>query len=321
MSNRDEARQLWLAQNLSSFQPPSLLAGDASFRRYFRLHADGHSYVLMDAPPQKESCQSFVAIAHTFEQLGLCVPKIYKADVAEGFLLLSDFGDHQLLPSLTDDTVDTYYKKAFEDLLIMQRCRSVNDYVLPAFDEVLYQRELDLFSDWYLERHCGLTLSLDDRQFLADLSAQLIEIALGQPQVFVHRDYHSRNLMILPDDRLGILDFQDAVWGPITYDLMSLLRDCYVAWPYERVKTWSLYFHRRLLEEGLCQVEDPDEFLWWCDTIALQRHLKCIGIFSRLCYRDNKPGYMNDIPRVMAYVKSVCERRSDFAPLLGRFIQ
>lgn len=321
MDKRDQARQNWLKQHLASFEVPTLLAGDASFRQYFRLHAGDESYVLMDAPPTKESCRPFIAIDRTFQQLGLRVPKIYCADPAQGFLLLSDFGDCQLLDCLTHETVDGYYQTALEDLLVIQQCRAVEDYVLPNFDDALYQRELSLFSDWYLKRHLGVDLSVKDRQVLDHISQLLIEMALAQPQVFVHRDYHSRNLMVLPDKQLGILDFQDAVWGPITYDLMSLVRDCYIEWPYERVKAWSLDFQHRLLKEGLLKKDDPDQFLLWCDAIALQRHLKCIGIFSRLNYRDNKSDYMNDVPRVLSYAKSVCQRHLEFEPLLGRFIQ
>lgn len=321
MSEREAARQNWLEKNLKTFEAPTLLAGDASFRCYFRLRSGDSSYVLMDAPPSKESCQPFIAIARTFQQLGLCVPNIFYFDPAEGFLLLSDFGDHQLLGQLNEQTVDRYYQKACEELLVIQRCQNVKDYDLPLFDAALYQRELDLFRDWYLGRHLGVSLSVMNRKIWDEINEKLIESALSQPQVCVHRDYHSRNLMVLPDDRLGILDFQDAVWGPITYDVMSLLRDCYIEWPYDRVKKWVLAFHHRLLEENLIQMTNPDQFLLWFDWIALQRHLKCIGIFSRLCYRDNKPNYLQDIPRVLRYAKMICQRYPALEPLLGRLIE
>ena len=321
MSERETARQIWLEENLTDFEPLTLLAGDASFRRYFRLHSEGNSYVLMDAPPSKESCQAFIAIDRTFQEMGLQVPTIHYSDLEQGFLLLSDFGDRQLLEQLNDATVDVYYKKAFEDLLIIQRCRDVADYPLPRFDEALYQYEWNLFIECYLERHLGLTLSTADRNALDRVYQLLMTQALAQPQVCVHRDYHSRNLMVLPDEHLGTLDFQDAVIGPITYDVMSLLRDCYIEWPFERVKQWVFGFQRRLLEEGLLTIDDPDQFLLWFDWIALQRHLKCLGIFSRLYYRDSKPGYLQDIPRVVRYAKSVCERHPEFESLLGRFIQ
>lgn len=320
MNEREQARLKWLQKNLSSFELPALLAGDASFRCYFRLRSEETSYVLMDAPPEHESCQSFIAIDRAFQQLGLRVPEIYCSDSAQGFLLLSDFGDRQLLQSLSSDSVDHYYRSALEDLLVIQQYQEADNYVLPTFDVDLYQRELDLFKEWYLKRHLGLDLSIADHQALDRLSQLLIEMALLQPQVCVHRDYHSRNLMVLPENDLGILDFQDAVWGPITYDLMSLLRDCYIAWPYDRVKEWALWFQQRLLQSGLLPVDDPDQFLLWCDWIALQRHLKCIGIFSRLHYRDHKSNYLSDIPRVLDYVKSVCQRQPQFGSLLGRFI-
>lgn len=321
MSNREQACLNWLAEKLTDFETPTLLAGDASFRRYFRLRSKNKSYVLMDAPSERESTQSFIAISSVLRVMGLSSPEIYHSDVSQGFLLLTDFGDRQLLQALMPEQVDAYYEVALEDLLIMQRCTSVGNYVLPFFDEGRYQAELDLFRDWYLVRHLGLDLTNANRQHLDRLSQLLIERALSQPQVFVHRDYHSRNLMVLPDNRLGILDFQDALKGPITYDLMSLLRDCYIAWPYERVKFWVLAFHQRLLEEGLLMDDDPERFLLWCDWIALQRHLKCIGIFSRLHYRDQKSRYLQDIPRVLNYVKSICQRHPELALLLEGFIE
>jgi len=315
MNERDQARQNWLTSNLPAYKSLQPLAGDASFRQYFRLHSDGVSYVLMDAPPKKESCRAFIAIAHTFQQLGLAVPEIYHADPEQGFLLLSDFGDCQLLDNLSEQTADTHYHRAFDNLLTLQKCQHITNYTLPSFDETLYQAELDLFRDWYLDRHLGLSLSAAHRNVLDQTNRLLIEAALAQPQVCVHRDYHSRNLMVLPDGHLGILDFQDAVWGPITYDVISLLRDCYIAWPFERVRAWTLAFQQRLLEENLLGEEDPDLFLRWCDWMALQRHLKCLGIFSRLYYRDNKKAYMKDIPRVLAYAQSICQRHPEFTAL------
>lgn len=320
MNEREKARQSWLEEKLTTFELPTLLAGDASFRRYFRVRSEGSNYVLMDAPPSKESCQAFIAIARTFQQIGLQVPRVYCSDLAQGFLLLSDFGDQPLLGRLNDQTVDAYYKKACEDLLIIQCCHDVKDYDLPEFDATLYQYEFGLFRQWYLERHLGLHLSAVDHKILDRIYHLLMESALLQPQVCVHRDYHSRNLMVLPDDHLGILDFQDAVWGPITYDLMSLLRDCYIEWPYDRVKQWVFTFQRRLLERNLLALDDPNQFLLWFDWIALQRHLKCIGIFSRLHYRDNKSEFLQDISRVLRYARSICERHPIFDALLGRFI-
>jgi hypothetical protein len=321
MDERAQARQYWLEKNLKSFEPPTLLAGDASFRLYFRLQSEGKRYVLMDAPPTKEPCDAFIAIDRTFQSLGLQVPNIYYADPHQGFLLLSDFGDHRLLNRLNEQTADFYYQKACENLLTIQRCHTIKDYTLPKFNDDLYRYEWNLFCEWYLQRHLGLELSNADQRILDNIYHRLVESALSQPQVCVHRDYHSRNLMVLSDERLGILDFQDAVWGPITYDVISLFRDCYIEWPEEQVKQWLLGFQRRLLEENRLKIEDPKPFLLWCDRIALQRHLKCIGIFSRLYYRDKKSIYLQDIPRVLRYIKSVCQRHTLFEPLLGRFIR
>jgi len=316
-SQRDKACRNWLADHLPAYGSLRPLAGDASFRRYFRLHAEGTPYVLMDAPSLKETCQTFVAIAHAFQRLGLSVPTIHAADPDQGFLLLSDFGSQQLLDVLSDQTADDYYQRAFQDLLILQRCRheQIIDYTLPSYDEALYRLEFDLFTNWYLERHLGASLSTTDHKRLDRVKNLLIESALSQPQVCVHRDYHSRNLMVLPDGRLGILDFQDAVWGPITYDLISLLRDCYITWPDEQVRAWIRAFHQRLVEAELLNQDDPADFLQCCDWMALQRHLKCLGIFARLHYRDNKGAYLQHIPSVLAYIRSVCHRYSEFSDL------
>ena len=313
MNDRDQARQNWLENQLSTYESMVPLAADASFRCYFRVQAQGQRYVLMDAPPEQESCQAFVAISQAWQSLGLLVPAVHCADLNQGFLLLSDLGDQTLLPLLTQETATGYYAQAFEHLLVIQKCQSVAHHPLPLYDAALYQQEMSLFSDWYLARHLGQTLSTSQRADFDQVQARLIESALAQPQVCVHRDYHARNLMVLPGGELGILDFQDALWGPITYDLMSLLRDCYIAWPDAQWRVWAQAFQQRLLAEGLLQEDRPEVFLKWCDWMALQRHLKCIGIFSRLHYRDNKKNYMQDIPRVIAYARSICQRYPEFA--------
>ena len=315
MNQREQAIQTWLQTACPSASPPVLLAGDASFRRYFRVHSEASDFVLMDAPPGKESCVAFVAIAKTLRALGLHAPEVYRADLGQGFLLLTDFGNRQLLNFLNPETVDRCYHRAFDYLLTMQSCKQVEGYRLPFFNESLCKKELSLFRDWYLGRHLERGLSASDKQYLDKVDALLVEDALSQPQVFVHRDYHSRNLMVLDDDAFGILDFQDAVRGPITYDLMSLLRDCYIEWPFEQVKVWILNYHQRLLNAGYLSEDNPKQFLRWCDWMALQRHLKCIGIFSRLHYRDHRSAYLHDIPRLISYVKLICQRYPEFAGL------
>jgi len=321
MQVREQSMKIWLQSHCPAATTPELLAGDASFRRYFRLRSEHKNYILMDAPPEKESCQAFVAIASAFQSLGLRVPDIFQADLEQGFLLLDDFGDQLLLQALNEQTADHYYQRAFDCLLLIQSCKDVPGYTLPTFDEALYRQELDLFQEWYLQRHLGRVLTASDQVVLDQISTQLIDAALAQPQVCVHRDFHSRNLMVLEDDSLGILDFQDAVRGPITYDLMSLLRDCYIEWPFERVKSWLFLYQQRLLELGHLSGDNPAQFLRWCDWIALQRHLKCIGIFARLHHRDNKSVYLESIPRVIAYAKMICQRYPEFSGLLKFLVE
>ena len=315
MDYREQVMQTWLQQSCPKAKPPTLLSGDASFRRYFRVHSEKETYVLMDVPPGKESCRAYIAIANSFRALGLMVPEIYRADLEQGFLLITDFGDRLLLDVLTNETADHYYGTAFDYLLIIQSYKRIENYKLPKFDAALYQKEISLFREWYWERSLGQSLIRADVKYLDHVASLLIEDALLQPQVCVHRDYHSRNLMLLDDNRFGILDFQDAVVGPITYDLMSLLRDCYIEWPFERVQSWALEFQQRLLQSGQLPEDNPERFLRWCDWIALQRHLKCIGIFSRLHLRDHKSTYLDDIPRVIRYAKSICQRYPEFSGL------
>lgn len=308
----------WLNHIFSSSNVQfELLSGDASFRRYFRVYNGTQSFVAMDAPPQQESCAPFVAIAKAFKAVGLNTPEIYDADVNQGFLLLADFGDQLYLNALNQQTADRLYHQAFSALLQIAKCQQFNDYTLPRFDAKLYLEELNLFRDWYLQGLLGVELSQDELQTLTHTYQLLINAALNQPQVCVHRDYHSRNLMVLPKNEVGILDFQDAVWGPVTYDILSLLRDCYIDWPEEQVIQWALQYQRLLLTEGLLSKDDPQQFLRWFDWIGLQRNLKCIGIFSRLHLRDNKSGYLQDIPRVVRYADRVCGRYPEFAALKG----
>lgn len=323
--NEERLQELhaWLVKQVAKpLQRLQCLAGDASFRRYFRVHCDDTSYIAMDAPPDKESCQPFVAIAKTFHKLGLNVPVIYAEDLTQGFLLLSDFGDQHYLQVLFPETCDRLYRAALNDLLLIQSCQSIEGYKLPKFTAQLYHQEMALFRDWYLRKYLGLSLSQAEQnrfQYICDL---LSDDALSQPQVCVHRDYHSRNLMVVKGtSQPGILDFQDALWGPITYDLLSLLRDCYIDWPPDQVSAWALQYQQQLLKAGLLEEKDPELFLRWFDWIGLQRNLKCIGIFARLKVRDNKSDYLQYIPRVLNYAQLVCDRYpefSDLKPLLNK---
>ncbi len=316
MSERLDELTRWLGSALGSthfeLAPAS---SDASFRRYFRVRHGEQTYIVMDAPPGHEDCRPFVAIAHSFLGLGLHVPAVLAQDMERGFLLLSDLGTCCYLDALNTDSVERLYGDALEALWRLQsRCDNEAAH-LPLYDEALLLREMALFRDWFLEKH--LTLCLDDSQAAlhARTCAVLAASALEQPRVCVHRDYHSRNLMVTAANNPGILDFQDAVYGPITYDLVSLLRDCYIAWPRPQVEAWVLGYHARLAETALLRGVDAARFLRWFDWMGVQRHLKAIGIFARLNIRDGKPGYLKDIPRSLGYMVGVSGRYAELAPL------
>ncbi len=305
-------------------------SADASFRRYFRVKTgvktgvknstadSGGSLIVMDAPPDKEDTTPFIAISRLLTSVGVNVPRVIETDAHRGFLLLSDLGDQPYLDALNDQTVETLYADALNALLEMQRGVSITDSNLPAYDLALLMQEMELFREWYLRRHCNLTLTAQQQEQLDVVFQLLAESALAQPQVFVHRDYHSRNLMVTSENNPGILDFQDAVIGPVTYDLVSLLRDCYIQWPRERVEQWALAYLHRAADAGVVEIksEHTDEtLLRWFDWMGIQRHLKAAGIFSRLNLRDGKPGYMEDIPRTLGYVREVSARYPELRDL------
>lgn len=291
------------------------LAGDASFRRYFRVQIDSQAYVLMDAPPAKESVTAFIALAKAFHAHGIDVPVIHAQSLEHGFLLLSDLGDRLYLPELNAQTADTLYSRALETLQRIQDCDVSTHYSLPAYDRQLLTAEMQLFPEWYLTHIRQHPLSTQETSQLATLFSLLSDNALQQPQVCVHRDYHSRNLLIC-ETRVGVLDFQDAVSGPITYDLVSLLKDCYIAWPEADVARWVAQFYTALRDEKAISAVSLDAFTRWFDLMGLQRHLKCLGIFARLNFRDHKPGYLANLPQVAQYVRQTCARYTEFSPLL-----
>ncbi|ABS76764.2 aminoglycoside phosphotransferase family protein [Coxiella burnetii] len=317
IENHCQELESWLNTVLEQpFKRLSLLPGDASVRRYFRVYCKDITYVAMDASLQKESCEAFIAIAKAFYKLGLNVPVIYAEDKKQGFLLLTDFGDQLYAHALNKKTADELYRRAFNDLLRIQSCQKIEDYALPQFTADLYYQEMSWFRDWYLEKYLKTPLSLKEEETLENIFQLLIKTALSQPQICAHRDYHSRNLMVVANHHQpGILDFQDALYGPVTYDLLSLLRDCYIDWPIDQVETWVLAYQRQACQAGLLEEKDEREFLRWFDWIGLQRHLKCIGLFARLNERDGKPLYLQYIPRVMRYAWAVCERYSEFKGL------
>lgn len=308
----------WLA-GLEALAPlPDTLrpaSSDASFRRYFRVDAaDGGTLIAMDAPPPQEDVRPFVQVAELFGATGVTVPTILAQDVERGFLLLSDLGNTTYLKQLNADTAHKLYIDAIDALVLLQAQSRPGK--LPVYDRELLHRELMLFPDWYLGKH--LNARLDDKQ-AADLN-KVFEILLAnnlaQPQVYVHRDYHSRNLMVLDKGNPGILDFQDAVYGPITYDLVSLLRDAYIQWDEEMVLDWAIRYWERARRAGLPVSHDIDAFYRDFEFMGLQRHLKVLGIFARLYHRDGKDGYLNDIPLVMEYTRKTAYRYKEFAPLV-----
>lgn len=316
MPQRLAALEQWLSDacRLTDFTltPAS---GDASFRRYFRVAlADGDTLIAMDAPPDKEDCRPFLAVAERLAAAGLHVPAIHASDLDQGFVLLEDLGSAHYLDLLDDTSADRLYGDALGALLSLQAGGPRDG--LPPYDASLLAREMALFPDWLLDCHLGLRLDAATRAMLDDTFAALRDNALAQPQVCVHRDYHSRNLLVPPAGRSpGVIDFQDAVIGPVTYDLVSLLKDCYIAWPRERVDAWAMGYCELAVQSGLLLAEHQDRFLTWFDLMGAQRHLKAAGIFARLNHRDGKPGYLNDIPRTLGYIVAAAERQPMLAGL------
>lgn len=309
MTTREQALEHWLHHELGfgdcRIEPAS---SDASFRRYFRVFHDGSRHIVMDAPPTHEDCGPFIAVAGLLHAVGVNVPQVIERDLAQGFLLLTDLGSTSYLDALDEHSVDRLYGDALGALAAIQGCAEHRQ--LPPYDRALLEREMRLFPDWLIGTHCGIELDPSGRQALEAVFEYLIESALEQPRVCVHRDYHSRNLMVVEGHNPGILDFQDAVSGPVTYDLVSLLRDCYIAWPRARVEDWVLGYRELALQSGILRPQQADEarFLRWFDLMGVQRHLKAAGIFARLKHRDGKAGYLKDIPRTLGYVAEVSGR-------------
>ena len=318
----DRAEQLrrWLVVTLASddfsIAPAS---DDASFRRYFRIRrgAAQASLVAMDAPPDKENCAPFVHVAHLFAAAGVHVPTIHAQDLEQGFLLLSDLGDTTYLDALDEHNAGRLYEDALAALLRIQRASRPGS--LPDYDRELLEKELRLFHDWYIARQLQRELDTTQLRTLEKTFSTILDNNLGQARVFVHRDYHSRNLMVC-EPCPGILDFQDAVYGPITYDLASLLRDAYIAWDEERVIDWAIRYWERARAGGLPVPGDFADFYRDFEWMGAQRQLKVLGIFARLSFRDGKDGYLKDQPLVMSYLRRTCERYRELAGL-GRLLE
>ena len=289
-------------------------SADASFRSYWRSHSGGRTWIVMDAPPDKEDIRPWLDIAQRLNAAGLHAPEIRASDAELGFVLMADLGTRLYLPALRADTVDALYADALDAMLSMQAHVDAAD--LPPYDDARLVAEMELMPTWFLTRHLGFTPECEDWDVIEPAFRALVDAARMQPQVFVHRDYHSRNLLITDDNNPGILDFQDAVRGPVTYDLVSLLRDCYIAWPEQRVYDWAESYRQRLVGAGITDV-DAATFRRGFDLMGVQRHVKVLGIFCRLWYRDGKAGYLNDLPLVWKYTRDVGRRHAETAPLIA----
>jgi aminoglycoside/choline kinase family phosphotransferase len=320
-SRRDDPRldllRHWLESQLGwrgcGLAPAS---ADASFRRYFRVTHDGATVIAMDAPPGKEDVGPYLRVAGLLEAVGVNAPRPIARNAEDGFLLLTDLGSTTYLEALGQaNRAEALYRDAIVALVRIQAGGRDHVAALPPYDERLLRTEMRLFPDWLLARHLGIELDAGVAATLESAADLLVANALEQPLVFVHRDYHSRNLMVVEGANPGILDFQDAMHGPLTYDLVSLLRDCYVAWPQERVLAWARDFRRLAASAGLETGADEAQFLRWFDLMGVQRHLKAAGIFARLWHRDGKPGYLPDVPRTLGYIVEACARHEDLAAL------
>ena len=315
MDNRQQQLETWLSTALQSAEfTLTTASADASFRRYFRVHVADKTLIAMDAPPTHESCAPFVQVAQLLAEAGLNAPKVLAQDLAQGFLLLSDLGDDTYLSKLNTETAPELYKNATDALIKMQGISVTG--ILPNYDAAMLSREMQLFPDWYVAQHLKASLTPEQQVVLNNTFKLLNENILAQGQAFVHRDYHSRNLMLTTENNPGILDFQDAVYGAISYDLVSLLKDAYIGWDEEQVIDWAVRYWQPAKKAGLPIPDDFSEFYRDFEWMGAQRHIKVLGIFARLSHRDGKHSYLNDMPIVMAYLRKVCERYVELRPML-----
>ncbi|MEE9677863.1 aminoglycoside phosphotransferase [Pseudomonas koreensis] len=314
----EQLAKLFAEQGWGTVPPATLTAAssDASFRRYFRWEGDGRSFVVMDAPPPQENCKPFVDIAFLLAKSGINVPKIYAEDLERGFLLLNDLGNKTYLDVIDGENADALFHDALQALLAFQQLPMVAP--LPSYDVALLRRELELFPEWYVKRELGVEFDAAQQQQWQHISELLIDSALAQPKVLVHRDYMPRNLM-LSEPNPGVLDFQDAVYGPVTYDVTCLFKDAFLSWPEERVRGWLESYWQQASALDIPVQADFEDFLRASDLMGVQRHLKVIGIFARICHRDGKPRYLADVPRFFSYIEAVIARRPELAGLQALF--
>ncbi|WP_444908617.1 aminoglycoside phosphotransferase family protein [Microbulbifer sp. TRSA005] len=318
---RQEALALWVGKALEIEFPADLanLAGDAGFRRYFRTSTEPR-LIAVDSPPECTNPARFVAVADYLRRNGVHTPMVIAADTANGYLLLEDLGDTQLFDVLSNDSVEGLYAEVMSELLSLQQIPRTED-LFPDYNRELLLTEMRIMPEWLVGKLLGYSLSEVENRLLQETFQRLLESAAGQPQTLVHRDYHSRNLMIRGGERPGIVDFQDAVWGPITYDLVSLLRDCYIRWPRQRVERWALAYAATAEAAGVLEPVEPKEFLTWFDWMGLQRHIKVLGLFPRLSLRDGKQNYLGDLPLVIRYVLETAGRYEELQPFAQWFEQ
>jgi len=325
-----DARKLalanWVTQHTPEQQHPielENLGGDAGFRRYFRYQYPSQ-WLAVDAPPATEDTGQFLAIAQLIALQGVRSPHIAAADATQGFLLVEDFGDRLFFREVSREAsaknANSLYQQALDTLLRLHHCLD-DTTLIPRYDRALLRRELEIFSEWFSGKLLGHALDTSEQHLLDELFTRLEDNALAQPQTFVHRDYHSRNLMLLDDGALGVIDFQGALWGGVTYDLVSLLRDCYLRWPPEQVTRWALDYRQQAISAGIIPAVSEAEFLRWFDWLGLQRHIKVLGIFARLYLRDGKAGYLQDLPLVIRYTLEVAEQYPELQDFADWFKQ
>jgi aminoglycoside/choline kinase family phosphotransferase len=296
----------WLKQHFSNESITlNSLTGDAGFRVYYRFNVNGQSFIAVDAPPENSNNDAFVKIQHALNAQGVLVPQIIALDKQAGFFCLSDFGDSLFAEIVNLDNMVEQYTKAIDLLPLISNIDFDEKESLPVYDRDFIELELGIFQEWLLDKHLGIKLNEPELEQLSRCFELLINSALSQPQVTMHRDYHSRNIMVLADNRMGIIDFQDAVQGPITYDAVSLLRDCYIRWPQKDVDFLFAYFCQKMTAHYSLTSIDKSQWCQWFDLMGLQRHIKAAGIFARLLHRDNKPCYLKDIPLTLEYIVDV----------------
>ncbi len=312
MSERFKSLKHWLNDVLetSDFELKPV-SEDASFRFYYRLLMESKAFIVMDAPPPQEDCEPFVRVTNILHACGVNAPTIHNIDLQQGFLLLDDFGDDLYLHKLDSSTADKLYSDAIETLVRMQALADVKG--LASYDESLLRREMQLFTEWLLGKHLNIELNDVQHNAIEAIFDLLVENALQQPQTFVHRDFHSRNLMLTAENNPGVIDYQDAVCGPISYDLVSLLKDCYIKWPRDKLNQWTDFYLNQLAEKG--SEIDREQFQRWFDLMGVQRHLKASGIFARLSHRDSKHSFLKDVPRTLSYIVDLKDDYKELAPL------